>query len=72
MTAQPVEAVEAVEVATLFAVYDNPEQTIERVYESQRDCQAFCDEWNSYLGWDRYVVEPVPAHEWGDEQVRWA
>ena len=57
---------------TLYAVYDNAEQTIGRVHERRRDAQTWCDENNSYLGWERYVIEPVPAEEWADDQVRWA
>lgn len=57
---------------TVWAVYDQREQTIERVHEDRRDAQAWCDENNSYLGWDRFCVEPVPAEEWADDQIRWA
>lgn len=68
----PNAAQQVVEPVTLFGVYDQPHEEIVRVYESQRDAQTFCDENNAYLGFDRYVVETVPANEWADDQVRWA
>lgn len=56
----------------LFAVYDNAEQSIERVYESQRRAQTYCDEWNAFLGWDRYCVETSDTSEWAEDQIRWS
>jgi hypothetical protein len=58
--------------ATLFAVYDEHTQEIDRVYEAQRDAQTCCDERNALLTADRWVIEPVPADEWAAELVWWA
>lgn len=55
-----------------YAVYDNYTQEIDRVYEAQRDARACCDERNAIIAADRWVVEPVPAADWADEQVWWA
>lgn len=69
MSAQPVETVER--PATFYAAYDTPHQEIAEVFETQRQCVAFCDEHNAYLAYERYIVEPVPSVEWADDEVRW-
>ena len=58
--------------AVFYAVYDNWFGEIDRVYESRRDCEERCDDLNSWIIANRYVVEPVPACEWDDEHVWWA
>lgn len=62
---------EAERPQTFYAAYDTPLQEIAQVFETQRQCAAFCDEHNSWLAYERYVVEPVPAAEWADDEVRW-
>lgn len=70
MSALPVETPER--PAAFYAAYDTPHQELAEIFETQRQCQVFCDEHNAYLAYERYVVEPVPASDFDDDEVRWA
>lgn len=57
---------------TLWAPYDTATQEIREPFESRRDAQTWCDEHNNQDLFERYVLEPTDASEWGEDQVRWS
>lgn len=73
VTTQDVHVTETPATPTvLWAPYDTVTQEIQEPFESRRDAQAWCDEHNAPLMWDRFILEPTDASEWAEDQVRWS